>query len=86
MAQNQPAADFKRAIGIVDQAQATDDAKSNANAPVQKPKQRSRRKNTQQEDEDSAKRRCVSSACVACRYVSVICATKSAVCDATIRR
>lgn len=69
MAQNQPAADFKQAIGIIDQAQSSGEARAttNAPAPVPKPKQRSRRKNTQQEDEDSAKRRCVSSACVACR-------------------
>lgn len=32
-----------------------------------KPKQRSRRKNAVDEDEDSAKRRCVSTACIACR-------------------
>lgn len=32
-----------------------------------KPKQRSRRKHTLQEEEDASKRRCVSTACVACR-------------------
>ena len=77
MAQNQPAAGFKEAIGIIYQAQSAGNA-TKATATVdalavlpstQKPRQRSRRKNTAQEDEDSAKRRCVSSACVACRYV-----------------
>lgn len=81
MAQSRPAADFKQAIGALDQAQSADGAKESINAPraPQKPKQRSRRKNTAQEDEDSAKRRCVSSACVACRYVTVICATRPSV-------
>jgi hypothetical protein len=37
--------------------------------PEVKPKQRSRRKHALQEDDDPSKRRCVSTACVACRYV-----------------
>ena len=76
MAQNQRAAGFKEAIGIIDQAQSSGSTKATAIAngltvppSIQKPRQRSRRKNTAPEDEDSAKRRCVSSACVACRYV-----------------
>ena len=36
-----------------------------------KPKQRSRKKHALQEEDDPSKRRCVSTACVACRYVSV---------------
>jgi len=36
-----------------------------------KPKQRSRKKHASQEDDDPSKRRCVSTACVACRYVSI---------------
>ena len=40
-------------------------------AQRQKPKQRARRKNAavEREDDDPSKRRCVSTACIACRYV-----------------
>ena len=48
------------------------DGENPAGAPAEtnvKAKQRSRRKNTEVED-DPSKRRCVSTACIACRYVT----------------
>lgn len=42
-----------------------------ASQPSTKPRQRSRKKHPLQEEDDPSKRRCVSTACVACRYAYV---------------
>ena len=45
---------------------------SGATTTNTKPRQRSRRKINEAED-DASKRRCVSTACIACRYATVTC-------------
>lgn len=56
--------------GVEDAKQSVVDLAAPAgNQSAVKPKQRSRRKHALQEEDDPSKRRCVSTACVACRYV-----------------